>query len=131
MLQKIQHTETTIKRKPLTPIESLLAEKKEIESKCSVKAKKINDTIDYIRENSSGLIISGLSSLLFSSGRYKNKHEKQAIALVDDNSQPQNITLQNNILAKKIPPLIWSMLKPMLIRWGIKKVKSMFFGSSK
>jgi hypothetical protein len=71
---------------------------------------------------------------LFSSGgRTKNKPEEQTVALVDKNRQSQNndfLSVDNLfIVAKSLAPIVWSIIQPMLIKWGVNKLKSMLFGS--
>ena len=131
----MQKRKTENPNNPLTPIEKLLADKTAIAAKCRLQEVKLNEHFDYIRVNSSGLILSGLTSILFSSGgRAKNKPEYQAVALVDKNQPSQNnaiLTLDNLfIVAKSLAPVVWSIVQPMLVRWGINKLKRLLFGSS-
>ena len=135
MQQLIRNLKTTDKLRPPAPIEMLLVHKTDLEAKCRIQEKKINENFDIIRANTSGILISGLTSLLFSSGRgrTKNKPAEQAIVPVDKNGQSQNNALftVDNIfsVAKNLAPVVWSIMQPILIRWGINKVKSILFGS--
>jgi len=116
----------------LTPIEQLLADKRSIEAKCSIREKKLHEDFNYIHNNSSALIFSGLVSLLFSSGQTEKKPESQSITLVDDNQSPRsnNLLSSSNIffVAQKMIPVVWEIIQPLLINWGIKKAKSLLLG---
>jgi len=123
---------TTIPDKPLTPLEKLLANKSELQAKCRMREENLNVNFEYIRENSSGFFISGLSSLLFPSGRAKNKPPEQAVAVIGENKQaPENSLLSyDNLLSigRSLVPLAWTIIQPLLIRWAINKAKSMILG---
>ena len=75
MQQQIQPPKKTNRNKYLSPTEQLLADKIDIKEKCRIQEKKINANFVYIRENAGGLLLSGMSSLLFPS---KNTNEKNA-----------------------------------------------------
>lgn len=129
-MQKQNQDRTTTKRSESpTPIEKLLADKIELEAKCRLRETKLNEDFDYIRDNSSRLILSGLSSLLFpSAGPKQNKPEEQAVAVVGKNRQSQNnalLAVDNlQVAARVIVPAVWRIVRPVLIKWGINKVKS-------
>ena len=133
MKQQIQSSKTPSQSKPLTPAEQLLIDKISLQEKCRRQEKKLNANFDYIRVNSSFLLTSTLSSLLFSPRRAKEKPEKQAVAIIDETSQSLDKALLSfdnlYLVAKSFAPIVWNIIQPMLVRWGISKVKSMIFGS--
>ena len=116
----------------LTPIEQLLADKRIVEAKCSIREKKLHENFNYLHNNASTLIFSGLVSLLFSSGQTRKKSEEQSITLVNDNQSPRinNLLSSSNIffVAQKMIPVVWDIIQPLLINWGIKKAKSLLLG---
>ena len=124
--------ETINRSKPLTPIEKLLADKNEVKIKCRLQGKKLNDSFDYIRENSSGIIISGITSLLFPSGHTKHKPAEQTVAIIDKTKPSRDSALLSTnllIVAKSLTPIVWKIVKPILIRWSINKVKTLLYGT--
>ena len=132
MLTPIMNRKITGQSLPLTPIEKFMADKKEVEAKCSIREKKLYDDFEYIQKNASSLILSGLTSLLFSSGHTKKKPETQSVALIDNKQSTQNnnlLSLSNLlVVAKKMIPIVWEIVQPLLINWGIKKAKSLLTG---
>jgi len=117
---------------PLTPIEQLLADKDFVEAQCSIREKKLQDDFEYIHHNATSLLFSGLTTLLFSSGSTKRKPETQSVALNYDRQPAQSANLLSLsdlfVVAQKMLPVVWEIVQPMLISWGIKKVKSLIFG---
>ena len=137
MQQQTQDRSDITNNKPLTPIEKLLADKIDIERKCRIQEKKLNDDFAYIQDNSTSLILSGVSTLLFPS---KNTTKKSALQTSADGQQssstingtavksPQISISDYLIIAKGMLPVAWEILQPIIIAWGIKKAKSMIAG---
>ena len=117
--------------KHLTPIERLVAEKKEIEAQCRLQEEKLNDDYIYIRENASGLLLSGLTSLLFSSGNSKNGGVKQTAGASGSGRIEENVSFSASDylnIAKSLLPVAWEIAQPIIITWGINKAKSLLLG---
>ena len=116
----------------LTPIEQLVAYKSIVEAKCAAQQKKLYEDVEYIQNNASSLIFSGLVSLLFSSGQTKKKPETQSVMLINDSQSTRNNNLLSSstifFVAKKMIPVVWEIVQPLLINWGIKKAKSLLVG---
>jgi len=129
MQQQIQNREPISLSKPLTPIEQLQIEKIQLEARCRIQEERLNESFDYIRANTFSLLVSGLSFLFFNSGQAKNKSEKQAVAVIDQDKQTQDSAFLSSdnllMLAKSFTPIVWTIVKPMLIKWGINKAKAM------
>jgi len=131
MLPSIAYRKNEERNLPLTPIEQLLADKNCVEAKCGIWGKKLQEDFEYIHNNATSLLFSGLTSLLFPSGNNKKTPETQSIALIDGNQSTQN----NNrlsvsdlfVIARKMTPVVWEIVQPLLINWGIKKAKSLLF----
>ncbi|MDR1523750.1 MAG: hypothetical protein LBS79_00645 [Tannerella sp.] len=120
MQQQNQHPK--IRNRPLSPIEQLLADKTNIKAMCREQEQKLGEDFAYLRENVSGLLLSGISSLLFSSGKAGKK--------TDERNESNVPFAASGYLAitKSLLPVIWSIVQPMLITWGINKAKSFIFG---
>ena len=124
--------QTPKQNRPPMPIEKLLANKEEVKAKCSIQEKKLYDDFEYLRDNSSHILLSGLSSLLFSSGgRAKKKPETQSITPVNNQAlQNGNLFSVSNlrVVATTIAPVVWNIIRPVLIKWGVNKAKSLLIG---
>ena len=118
-----------------TPLENLLAEKEQIRQQCRQQELKLNETFAYFSENAGSLLISGLSSLLFPgpATSKKNKALPSSSAYIPvDNAQSASFSLSDYLsIGKMMVPAIWEITKPMLITWGIKKVKKIIAQSFK
>ena len=121
-----------------TPFESLLAEKEQIRQQCRQQEIKLNEAFAYINENAVSLLLSGLSSLLFpGSATAKNKKAlaSSSAYIPVDNTQSTSFGLSDYLsIGKMMVPVIWEITKPVLITWGINKVKKIIaqaFKSSK
>jgi hypothetical protein len=126
MQQHNRHTE--IRLKPLSPIEQLLADKMKIEMMCHEQEKKLGEDFAYIRNNASGVILSGISSLLFPS---KNAGNKTGQTVPDGSSKQNKVPLAAPdyiAITKMLWPVAWNIIQPMLITWGISKAKSFISG---
>jgi hypothetical protein len=129
-----------IRHKPLTPIEKLLKDKIELREKCRVQEKKLCDDFAYIRDNASSLLLSGVSSLLFSSrnatkrnGKLSGEDEHNAVenmAIESDASGRHAPILVSDLfaLSKTLWPVVWEIAQPILITWGVRKASSLFLG---
>ncbi len=122
----------TIRNRPLTPIEQLFADKIDIKDKCRIQEKKLNDDFEYIKDHASSLLLSGISSLLFSSGSNKNKSEKQPLANTQKNQQASDnspLSISDFLsVAKSMAPVAWDIIQPLILTWGISKAKSLLSG---
>jgi len=144
MQQQTQDKSEIISNKPLTPIEKLLADKIDIEKKCRIQEKKLNDDFAYIQDNTASLLLSGVSTLLFPSKNTTTKSSQQSPrsrqqAPVDGQQSlpgtdsiatrnPQISISDYMAIAKGLLPVAWEILQPIIIAWGIKKAKSMIAG---
>ena len=132
MLIHRQYRKENDGNKFLTPIEQLLADKRIIEVRCGLWEKKLQEDFEYIHHNATSLIFSGLVSLLFSSGQTKKKPATPSVALVKENQSARNKDLLPSpslfLVAQKMIPVVWEIVQPLLINWGIRKVKSLLLG---
>jgi hypothetical protein len=129
MLQQIQALKRANRNKRLSPIEQLFADKIDIKKKCRIQEKKISADFAYIRDNAGRLLLSGMSSLIFLS---KNENEKPANKLLIRSDKNPDKSKNNRLsvfdcltIAKGILPLVWDILQPIAITWGLSKIKSL------
>lgn len=124
--------ETTLRHKPLTPVEKLLADKIDIERKCRAQKKKLSEDFAYIQDNASGLLLSGISSLLFPPRNSVPKGEKQVVLSgneTHDATKNSPTSLSDYLtIGKSLLPVVWEIAQPLLFTWGISKAKSLLFG---
>jgi hypothetical protein len=121
-----QHTE--IWPKPLSPVEQLLNDKRNIEALCRKQEKKIGEDFAYLRDNASRLLPSTLSSLLFSSEGFGRKTDADATG--KDHRKEFNIPFATSAylsIIRSLLPVIWHIIRPMLITWSINKTKSLIY----
>ncbi len=122
----------TTQHKPLTPIEKLLADKVDIKAKCRMQEKKLNEDFTYIQNNASGLLLSGVSTLLFPPRNSSFKNEKQSShASGNEVSEAKKTPISASDylnIAKSLLPIAWEISQPLLITWIIGKSKSLFHG---
>ena len=115
-----------------TPLEKLLADKEQIRQQCRLQEQKLNEAFTYVQENTGSLLLSGLSSLLFS-GSGTSKKTKALPASGDAPTVALGFADFLSI-GKSMMPVIWEIAQPMIIAWGIKKVQKIItqsFQSSK
>ena len=130
MQQQTPDRNKTIRNKPLTPIEKLHAEKIGIEEKCRVQEKKLDDDFVYIKDNAASLILSGISTLLFPPKSTTTKNGQQLALSSEtadhDMTKSPALSLSDYIaITKSMLPVVWGIIQPIIIAWGIKKAKSM------
>ena len=135
MQQQTRSRKEIVRNKPLTPIEILLADKIDIEEKCRVQEKKLNEDFAYIQDNATNIILSGISTLLFPSKNTTQQPsltgQKAALMVNSDNVEDKSPSLSVSdyfTIAKSLLPVAWGILQPIIITWGIKKAKSMLLG---
>ena len=115
---------------PLTPLEKLLSDKRNLEVECNIREKKLKEDVEYIQCNASSLIFSSLASLFFSA--VTSKRKPKPLAQHNDTQPTKNSGLLSvsNIfeIGQKLIPFVWEIVQPILIDWGITKTKSLLIG---
>jgi hypothetical protein len=100
-----------------------------IEAMCREQEKKLGEDFAYIRDNAPELLLSGISSLLFSSGKSAKKTDTAMV----DRGKREELTVpfaasDYLAIARNLLPVVWSIIQPMLITWGINKAISLISG---
>ena len=116
-----------------TPLEKLLADKEQIRQQCWLQEQKLNKAFTYVQEHTGSLFLSGLSALLFSGSDASKK--AKTLPTASDNAPTVSLGFADFLsIGKSMMPVIWEIVQPMLIAWGIKKVQKLIvqaFQSSK
>ena len=116
--------QTNSLNKAPTPIERLIADKHDLEAQCSIRKKKLYADFEFIRDNSFSILLSGLSTILSSYLRSRKKSKEQTLALAKGN-QPRPLSSSNWMtVVHALTPLVWNIVKPLIVRWGINKAKA-------
>jgi len=94
---------------------------------------KLNANCAYIQQNMGGLLVSSLTSFVFS----PKKQEGENLTASDMPALPVGGLALSDYLSigKSMLPHLWVIAKPVLISWGIGKVQSLLihklFGKKK
>lgn len=116
--------------KPQTPTEKLTAEKNKVSQLLKEQERTINAHVVYIQDNAGSLLLSFVSSMLFSPS---SKKDAQAGTSDADAKTPgipsEPLSLADFLpVAKLMLPVAWDLARPILISWGIKKAGALFSG---
>ena len=91
-------------KKKRTPLEKLLSDKAALVEQCLGREQQLGDTLEYVRAHSGRLLLSGLSGMLF-----------------PGSSAPK----EPCAVGKAALPLVWNIARPVLVAWGISKIRSL------
>ena len=119
--------QTTNQLQTLTPLERLLHEKQRVTEECELRKIKLNADCAYIQAHAGSLLLSGLSSLLFPGGNKKQeaKAPSSRAATAAGTAMPLGWSDFLSI-GKSLLPVAWEVAQPILMTWGIKKVRNWF-----
>ena len=117
--------QTTNLPQTLTPLERLLHEKRRVTEECELRKIKLNADCAYIQAHAGSLLLSGLSSLLFSGGNKKHEAKASANQTVSATAMPLG---WGDLLSigKSLLPVVWEVAQPIIMTWGIQKVRKWF-----
>ncbi|MCF2604056.1 hypothetical protein JQM84_10215 [Parabacteroides distasonis] len=118
--------QTTNLPQTLTPLERLLHEKQRVTEECELRKIKLNADCAYIQAHAGSLLLSGLSALLFPGGN--KKQTAKASANQTAAAAPAMPWGWGDLLAvgKGLLPVAWEVAQPIIMTWGIKKVRKWF-----
>ncbi len=124
-----------------TPLEKLQADKILLQEACRKQEQKLGESFSYLQENAGSIVLSGLSLLLFggnkpSKGKTAGNTAKPAGQKAQNAATPSAALGMGDYLslAKKLTPVLWEIVQPLVVRWGIRKAKKMlarWFSSKK
>ena len=106
-----------------TPLQKLLSDKEQIRQQCRQQEQKINERLAYFQDNASGLLLSGVTSLLFSGAGGAAKKDKASLS--SGHSQATvSLGLSDYLsIGKAMGPVLWEIAQPLIITWCIRKMK--------
>ena len=100
----------------LTPIQILTCEKQKLMKQCDQQEQLIGEHITYIQQNAGSLIIKGVNSIMFP----KNTPQKQSSSSLHNEDNGLNGYLDQ---IKGYVPMLWGVVRPILISWGMNKFR--------
>ena len=105
-----------------TPLQKLSADKEHIRQQCRLQELKLNESFVYMQDNASGLLISGVSALLFPGSNKPAKKDK----ISSSPAHPQataSLGLSDLLsIGKTMVPVLWEIIQPLMINWCIRKM---------
>lgn len=112
--------------KQQTPLEKLISDKNRLQERCRLKEQDLNSDFTYIQENSASLLLSGITSLLFGKSKQAPASERKAL-YTEGNEKAEMLGLSDIIsIGKGMLPVVWDIVKPILISWGMRKAGKLF-----
>ena len=111
----------------LTPTDKLLADKIDLEEKCRLQEKKLNEDFNFIKDNATSLILSGISTLLFPSKTDQQTTPTSTYGVKNAAKNPAISVSDYIAIARNLFPVAWGLIQPIIITWGLKKTKSYIF----
>lgn len=99
-----------------------------------MQEQKLSEDFAYIQDNASSLLLSGVSGLLFPPRNSASKNEKNALSAHGNEAHDPTKTTPASLsdylaIGKSLLPVAWEIAQPLLLTWGIGKVKSLLFGA--
>lgn len=109
-----------------TPLERLNSDKQKCRDLCTVQEQKLQDDFTYLHENMGSLLLSGFSNLLFPKTKSKTSTsdaKTQTPAHSNAHANGHLSTSDYFTIALGAVPLVWDFTRPLVMTWGIKKVR--------
>ncbi len=114
-----------MKNNSISPLDELRQEKEIVRRECKESEERLAEQWNYLSDNAPSLLlngaVNGIASWLGFGSRVGQKSKEQE-------HETESSGFMQNILGGLTAyyPLIWEMVQPMLWRFAIKKVKSLF-----
>jgi hypothetical protein len=113
------------RHKRLSPIEQLQADKTDLKEKCRIQEKKIRANLTYMQDHTGRFLLSGISSLLCSAKSSARPLPTRSVTNPDKLNNSRYSLSNYRTIAKVALPLVWEILQPILITWGLSQAKSL------
>ena len=111
--------------KQQTPLEKLISDRQQIQTKCAIQKQKLNEDFLYIQENAGSLFLSGVSSLLFSSSKEKKNGTETNQPKQTSREPSVSLGLSDYVsVAQSLLPMAWDIARPLLTAWGVRKLQT-------
>ena len=105
-----------------TPLQKLSADKEHIRQQCRRQEQKLNESFVYIQDNASGLLISGVSALLFHGSNKIAKKDKISSSPAHPQATASPGLFDLLSIGKTMVPVLWDIVQPLIINWCIRKM---------
>lgn len=116
------------KQHQLTPLEILISNRIQLQTKCEKQKQLLNEDFTYIQENAGSLFLSGVSSLLFPPTKGKKANTEQTNTKQTTGVPAASLGLSDYFsVAQSLVPVAWDVVRPLLTAWGLKKVQTWAF----
>ncbi|MDU1889808.1 MAG: hypothetical protein E6767_03895 [Dysgonomonas sp.] len=114
----------------LSPLEELRQERAIVKKECSSSEDRLAIHWLYIKDNAGSIIFSSILSSIAHSlgfGGFKSSSNKSK------NDRHESSGFMSNIYGALSPylPFVWEIAQPLLLRFAVKKIKSIFSGKKK
>jgi hypothetical protein len=110
-----------------TPHSRLLERKEQLRQQCRQQEEKLSEDYAYFQENAPSLLLSGLSFLLFGSGKSKKTNASAQDAGLVQQHPVKPLALSDFFaIGKELIPFAIEIVQPLLLSWGIRKVRGWF-----
>jgi hypothetical protein len=116
------------RKKKQSAIEKLLYDKAQLETLIKLREENLVRDFTHIRDNSSNLIITGFMSLLFPSDKAKTNQLSPEENARKTRSDKHPALFDYMAVGKEFMPIIWEIVKPFVLTWGINKAKDLIAG---
>jgi hypothetical protein len=116
----------------ITPQETLSARKAILQEQCRIREQKLNEDFSYLRENAGSLLLSGLSWLI-APDTGTGKQTGVTPVKTGAASPVSSVLNWAGVLSttRTLWPIVWEIAQPMLVSWGINRIKQWFFKPKK
>ncbi|MDR1675218.1 MAG: hypothetical protein LBR86_01925 [Tannerella sp.] len=115
-----------------TPQELLSARKALLQEQCRIREQKLNEDFSRLRDNAGSLLLSGVSWLI-APGTGKSKPTNATP--VKTGAAPSVLSGFNPVdmlsIAKALWPVVREIAQPILVSWGINRIKQWLFKPGK
>jgi hypothetical protein len=109
--------------KKKTPLEKLRLRRAELQQQCRTQESKLENSLVYIRQHTGSLLFYCLSNILASPSAKANGN-------TDASARPVTPRLTDMLSrGKEILPVLWGIVRPLLINWGIQWVTGRMSGT--
>lgn len=107
-----------------TPTEKLLAEKNRVKQLLQKQETTLNGHITYIQANAGSLLLTFVSSMLFSPSKKDGQAKTTNAEGENAGTASEPLSFADFLpLTKLMLPVAWDIARPILMAWGIKKAK--------
>ncbi|NDV95550.1 hypothetical protein D0T84_11600 [Dysgonomonas sp. 521] len=107
----------------LTPLEELRREKDMVRRECEESEHRLSDHWTYLSDNAGSLLFQSTVNAILSSFGFGANKKKQQEETSTSNSLLSGLTAYY--------PVVWELVQPLLWRYFMKKIKSIFSGKKK